>query len=346
MLNKIISRSYTILVEILIGLLIFSPGCGISSKTIPNEITTHTLIVQPADGRTPIINAINSAKNRICLTIYRIDDPEIMASLENAATNGVTIEILYNYWSFTEEKREAVLKTMNTLESYGILTKPASSEFAVTHQKTFVIDDSKAIIMTFNLQSSYFVHTRDFGIITTDPDEVSEIVKVFQSDWNYTKVTPEVASLVWSNDNARTKILELVRSATQSLKIYCEEMEDQQFLDALIMKADSGVSVQVISAQLGGTGEADENKKYREYLNQHGVQAKYMPTDDYLYCHAKMILVDYGTSNAKAFVGSENFSSASLDKNRELGIIVSESDILSTLHNTFETDWLNCRYDF
>jgi cardiolipin synthase A/B len=57
--------------------------------------------------------------------------------------------------------------------------------------------------------------------------------------------------------------------------------------------------------------------------------------DPQLYMHAKIIVVDGKT----AFVGSENISSQSLDQNRELGIIVSDAGVLSTLQSTFQKDW-------
>src|SRR5258708_36941752 len=51
--------------------------------------------------------------------------------------------------------------------------------------------------------------------------------------------------------------------------------------------------------------------------------------------HAKIIVVD----GKKAFVGSENISAQSLDQNRELGIIVSDANVLSRLQTTFQKDW-------
>ena len=38
-------------------------------------------------------------------------------------------------------------------------------------------------------------------------------------------------------------------------------------------------------------------------------------------------------------VGSENISAQSLDQNRELGIIVSDANVLSRLQTTFQKDW-------
>ena len=59
----------------------------------------------------------------------------------------------------------------------------------------------------------------------------------------------------------------------------------------------------------------------------------------FLYIHAKMVLADYGTDAAQVFLGSENFSRTSLNRNRELGILLREPDLLDRLHAVFEQDW-------
>jgi phosphatidylserine/phosphatidylglycerophosphate/cardiolipin synthase-like enzyme len=58
-----------------------------------------------------------------------------------------------------------------------------------------------------------------------------------------------------------------------------------------------------------------------------------------LYIHAKIIVADYGTSEAKAFLGSENFSNASLTENRELGLITSDPAIVTSLYTTLHGDF-------
>jgi phosphatidylserine/phosphatidylglycerophosphate/cardiolipin synthase-like enzyme len=57
--------------------------------------------------------------------------------------------------------------------------------------------------------------------------------------------------------------------------------------------------------------------------------------DPQLIMHAKMMVADGNV----AYVGSENFSSNSLDSNRELGIVFSDQQIISTLQSTFQQDW-------
>jgi phosphatidylserine/phosphatidylglycerophosphate/cardiolipin synthase-like enzyme len=67
-------------------------------------------------------------------------------------------------------------------------------------------------------------------------------------------------------------------------------------------------------------------------LKAGGVQVK---EDTQLYIHAKMIVAD----GSLAFVGSENFSTTSLDNNRELGVLLTNAQIISTLQQTFQSDW-------
>ena len=305
------------------------------TRTSQPSSPVHSLIVEPDDGRTLILGALQEAKQSIDLTIYELDDPEVDAALVSAHDRGVKVRVLYNYYSFISQGRNPNESAVNSLNSAGIESKPASSSFLDTHQKTFVIDSSEAIIMTFNLQPNYFQGTRDFGIITTNPAEVAEIQRVFEADWNYQPATVTQPTLVWSPVNSRQKILGVINDATKTLMVYNEEIQDEACIQALISAASRGVAVRFISAQLTQDGR-DANAPGRETLNSGGVDAR---AGTFLYIHAKMILADYGTSDQVAFVGSENLSDASLDKNRELGILVEDKAILDRLNTVFEQDW-------
>ena len=299
--------------------------------------TVHTLLVESDDGRTALLNAIQNARESISLTIYALDDPEINAALIAAHRRGVNVRVLYNYYSFAAEGvKDPNQQMVDAFTLADIQTKRANESFADTHQKTFSIDGSTAIIMTFNLQPDYFKTTRDFGIITTDPAEIAEVQRVFEADWNYQEIVPTLPELVWSPVNSRQKILNLINSTSKTLDVYNEEVEDQECIEALISAAKRQVAVRLISAELMREGH-DTNAPVREVLNNNGVRAI---AGTFLYIHAKMILADYGTERQAAFLGSENFSSTSLDKNRELGILVSEQTILDQLHSVFQQDWV------
>jgi cardiolipin synthase A/B len=297
---------------------------------------THTLIVEPDDGRAAVLNALDAAKKSIDLTIYEISDPQIMSALEAAKTRGVTVRVIYNWYSFPADMQQRdILPAIQTLTKAGIQCKQAPRVFEVTHEKAFVIDGTTAIVMSFNLTSEYFGTTRDFGVVTTVGTEVEEILRVFEADWSSKAIMPNVPSLVWSPVNSRTKLTSLIAASTKTLDIYCEEVDDPGTLSAMTAAAKRGVTVRFIAAVLSGQGQVNGNAQGITFLQAGGVNAV---CKSFLYIHAKMMLVDYGL-NAKAFIGSENFSCVSLDDNRECGIIVTEPAILDRLNAIFNADW-------
>ena len=308
---------------------------------------SHTLIVEPDDGRTLVLNALNAAKKNIDLTIYEISDPQIMSALEAAQGRKVAVRVLYDWYSFpVDTQQREIMPAIQQLKAAGIECKPAPAKFEVTHEKAFVIDDSTGIVMSFNLTSEYFSDTRDFGIITTVAAEVAEIQAVFSADWNGTSVVPKVASMVWSPVNSRTKLTALITQAKKTLDIYCEEVDDPGTLGAMVAAAKRGVEVRFIAAVLSGQGKANNNARGITYLRNGQVNAvcKSFPftvfgVQQQMYIHAKMVLADYRTPNAQAYIGSENFACVSLDDNRECGIIVTEAAILDRLQATYDADW-------
>jgi phosphatidylserine/phosphatidylglycerophosphate/cardiolipin synthase-like enzyme len=300
----------------------------------PTSSGSAQLFAEPDAGRGPVLDVINGAQQTITLTIYEISDPQIVSALVSARQRGVTVQVLYNLYSFTSSNPNAT--TISQLQNAGIEVKPAAQTFRVTHQKTLVADGQTAVIMSFNLQASYFSTSRDFGYVTSDPALVSEIEQVFNADWNYTSVEPSQPALVWSPVNSRTKITQVINGASTSLDIYNEELEDASVLSAIASAAQRGVQVRVLCAKLSGSGGADGNAAGRNQINSAGGQAK---VGTALYIHAKMVLADQGTSSALAYMGSENFSATSLDKNRELGILLTDSSMLSSLESTFQSDW-------
>ena len=297
----------------------------------------YALLTEPTSGRAQILSLLDGAQNTIDLTIYEIEDPQIISALIGAAKRGVTVRVLYNYYSFQTYGHDPNAPYIAQLKSAGVQTKPAGQQFAITHQKTFLIDGSAAVIMTFNLVPGYFSGTRDFGIVTYDAGQVAEIGKVFEADWAYKPVSVSQSALVWSPDNSRDKILGIINGAAKTLEVYNEETQDPQSMQALIAAAKRGVAVRFITAVLKGyDGTADGNAAERQVLNANGVQAKGLSSP---FIHAKVVLADAGGTGGQVFLGSENFSSYSLDKNRELGIILKDSAILSSIRSTFESDW-------
>ena len=69
------------------------------------------------------------------------------------------------------------------------------------------------------------------------------------------------------------------------------------------------------------------------------MQISYYSSPSGFYIHGKVIEADYGTNRARAFIGSENFSSTSLHRNRELELVTADSKVLAPLARTFRGDF-------
>jgi len=234
----------------------------------------------------------------------------------------------------------------NFLLVHGVTVQWSPSYFSLTHEKSLVVDNDRALIMTFNLVSKYYPTGRDFGIVDGDAHDVAAMEGTFGDDWKGSGATDlAMASLGGNNGDAgddlvwspgsEPVLIDLISGAQKSLYIYNEEMADSDVTKALIDAAERGVAVYVVMT------DASEWKWDFAELATAGVHVRtYADADDAsLYIHAKMIVADNGTADTRAFVGSENFSAASLGKNRELGIMISDPTIIASLMKTFAADW-------
>ncbi len=275
---------------------------------------------------------INGARHSLDVTMYEFADTTAEHDLAAAARRGVQVHVIL-------DKREKNINS-NTF-SYFVRNRVkvvwSSSRFTYTHQKTLVIDGSKAVIMTANLTSKYYPTSRDFLVVDTDRADVAAIAAVFDADFAHRAVTPgDGADLVWSPTDSRAKLLALINGATSSLRIYSEEMGDTTVENALIRAAERGVDVQVCGENEGGEYDGAYAK-----LARAGIRISYYSSSTGFYIHGKVVEADYGTGHARMFVGSENFSRTSLNDNRELGLIISDLAVLSAMARTFAADFRN-----
>ncbi|OOG56604.1 phospholipase D-like domain-containing protein [Rhodanobacter sp. C03] len=318
---------------------VFCAGCaGVSAQTFADEGTqatsavTQTLVVEPDQGLTPIYNLIQSAKSSIDMTMYELVDTQASGLLCTAAESGINVRVILDQ-NLEKSNNTAAY---NQLKSCGVNVVWAWTKYAATHQKTITIDDTTSAVMTLNLTSRYYSTTRDFAVIENDPGDVAAIESTFNADFKAQTITPPVGDdLVWSPTVSKTDLVNLINGAQDSLLIENEEMSYSTIVTALENAAKRGVKVTVCM-----TNDDNDYASEFEALTKAGVKiSTYPDTATGFYVHAKVIVADYGTSTAKAFVGSENFSSASLTENRELGLVTTNATILTQLNTTLSSDY-------
>jgi phosphatidylserine/phosphatidylglycerophosphate/cardiolipin synthase-like enzyme len=163
---------------------------------------------------------------------------------------------------------------------------------------------------------------------------VAAIARVFSLDYSHRAVTPgRGRDLVWSPGSS-SALLGVINGARRSLRIYSEEMGDSTVVDALIAAVKRGVDVQVC----GENSDGEYDSEFRQ-LARAGAHVSYYSSESGFYVHGKVIEADYGTSRARVFIGSENFSATSLDRNRELGLIITSHPAMASIAATFARDF-------
>jgi phosphatidylserine/phosphatidylglycerophosphate/cardiolipin synthase-like enzyme len=302
----------------------------------PSGVTrAGALIVEPGAGFSPVYGLIDGARHSIDVTMYEFADTTAEQDLAAAARRGVRVRVILD-----ARERSENAQAYSYLGSHGATVTWSSPSYHYTHQKTLTIDGTQAVIMTANLTSEYYSTSRDFLVTDTNRADVSAITAVFDADFAHQPVRPgDGSDLVWSPTDSQDKLLGLINGATSSLRIYSEEMGDTTVEDALIAAAKRGVDVQVCGEDENGEYDSAYTK-----LAAAGVHVSYYSSPDGFYIHGKVIEADYGTSHAKMFLGSENFSSTSLNRNRELGLIISGHAVLAVIASTFAADFRNGKH--
>lgn len=287
-----------------------------TSTVAPTELS---LIVEPQAGMTPIYNFMSSARQSLDMTMYELSDPAAEHILITDHDKGVRVRVLLDHDYIGGSVNQPAY---SALSAAGVPVAWANDS-EIFHQKTITVDGAASAIMTGNLTPQYYSTTRDFVVMDSQAADVAAIESVFASDWSGAAPSPgpQGADLVWS-PGAQPQLVALIQSAAHTVVVENEEMGSTAIEEALEADAHRGVNVTVVM-----TSDSEWDGAFSE-LESAGVHVVLYPdTSSALYIHAKVIDVD----SAKAFLGSENFSTASLDHNRELGVVTASTSVTGPL---------------
>lgn len=301
----------------------------------PIAPNTQTLVIQPDDGRTPILDLFNNAQTSIDLMIYLLSDREVITALKNAVLRGVAVRVMLEQNPCCANNNAMQRALFSELQEARIQVQWTNPSFRLTHAKMAVIDDATALIMSQNLTKTSFTFNREANIVDRDPTDVAALSALFDADWGRTTYTPTNPNLVIASVNARQKFLTLINGAARSLAIESEELQDTGIIDALVAAQKRGVAVRYIGSVAPNTGsnpQRDDNATGRRRLVTGGAGVRLLAAP---YVHTKTVIAD----GIVAFVGSENFSAASLDTNREIGILTADPATIARLTGVFTKDW-------
>ncbi len=289
------------------------------------QVQNLSLIIQPGDSFFPIVNAIDTAKHAIKMTIFRMDDPIVLDALSYAVARKVKVQALVAPASKGWTKRNK--KLVDDLSKLGIEVRMARSrkekeKVKRYHYKMMMIDDQQLMILTFNPTQKNLHYARDFGILVRDQEITTELNRLFDADWHGETFRPRNLPLVISPYNSRKKLIALLNSAERSIRILDAKVQDQEVMGLLLRKAAGGCDVKIISRDTY-YDEVVQNFRVRQL-------ARYK-------LHAKCVVVN----STRFFVGSQNLRKVSMDQRREVGIIIEDDAMARRIERVFDEDWVN-----
>jgi phosphatidylserine/phosphatidylglycerophosphate/cardiolipin synthase-like enzyme len=303
---------------------------------------------QPDASITPLYTLLNSAQNTIDMTMYELRDTVFSADLVAACNRGVTVRVILMAGG-EKSNNTTAFNQLNAVTHCSAVW--ANTSFANTHQKTFTIDGTQTAILSLNLVTADYPDTRDFAMVENDPTDIAAIEATFNQDYAAGTTAAGVSGasdfsyspgagddLIWSPTTADSDMVSIINGAQSTLLIENEELSStaSDVVNAIVSACQTrGVQVHFVS-NIDSSYTAQFNQ-----LTAAGCKVYlYVGTGTLFYVHAKSVVADYGLGTQNAYMGSINYSGASMKQNRELGMYVSDPVSVQLLYNTIASDYM------
>ncbi len=294
----------------------------------------RTLVVLPDDGITPVLDAIAASRRTILVKMFLFSDVRLMRALAAARKRGVSVRVMLNPARRSGKSENAATK--KRLAAAGVVVKDTHPAYDVTHEKSMVVDGHTAFVKSHNWAPKNFGETRDYAVITRDPEEVAEVVAGFEADWKRRDFAPGGRRLIWCRGNGRERIARFIEGARRTLYLQNERYQDPTIVERLVAAHRRGVRVRLMSLPPHALKENKllEGVAGLRVMRDTGIKIHKLRG---LHLHAKMLLAD----GERAIVGSMNIAPGSFDSRRELAIEVEDKRLVRRLRKTFVEDWKN-----
>ena len=283
---------------------------------------SRSLIVLPEDSSQALIDGIAKARHSIRIKMFVFSDPDLLTAVTAAHTRGVRVCVILNAKRRSGEDENGESRAF--LQAGGIEVMDGNPAFDLTHEKSMVVDDAVAYIMSLSWQTKNLTETRDYAVVTEHRHEVHEVMECFDSDWTRGSFTPgDHSHVIWCVGNGRQRLGKLIDGAKHSIWLQNERYQDQTIIEHLVRASRRGVRLHIMAPVL--------HKLKKDKLTE-GVSGLRILADvgakvhklRHIKLHAKMLLTD----DTKAIVGSINLAPGSFDSRRELAVEVKDTHVV------------------
>jgi phosphatidylserine/phosphatidylglycerophosphate/cardiolipin synthase-like enzyme len=127
------------------------PGGKVKKHTTPQR----TLIVQPDDGIDAVLRLVTAATKSLRVKQFTLSEPRLVQAIIDAHHRGVAVRVMMNPHRSSGDRANDL--TFAQLQKTGMAVQWTSPDLVVTHEKSIVVDDARALIATFNLVLKYWL---------------------------------------------------------------------------------------------------------------------------------------------------------------------------------------------
>ena len=284
------------------------------------------LAIQPYAGVRPFEQFIARSRGTLDINMYLFTDRLLIRAVRAAVARGVHVRIILDRRPYGGRPHGEA----QTLRAVGAQVRFAPPRFTgkyrFDHAK-YLVAGTRVAIGSANFTWSAFHRNREYDWLATAPMVAQALQMVFQADWTGRRAgTPPRRVLVLS-PGATPELLAAI-GQPGPVCIESEEMgNDRQILSALRHKGR--LARIILPSTL-----SRYDQRFARALAAAGVRVRFLASP---YIHAKLV-----AGHREAFIGSENFSWASLNRNREVGVMLGQPDA----HRLFTQcvhDWAGAR---
>jgi cardiolipin synthase len=291
------------------------------------------LVVFPDDSVRPILDAIDQSTTSLRIKMFVFSDRRILSAVIRAHRRGVHVRVMLN-----PTRRDGKTENQEThkhLAEAGIEVIDSTPAFEVTHEKSMVVDEKSAWIMSLNWETKNLTETRDYAVVTSHGHEVQEVMECFEADWTRRPFNAGNHShMIWCVGNARQRISQFIDDARHSLWVQNERYQDPLIIERLVRAARRGVKVHIMARPPHSLKKEKliEGVAGLRILDDVGVKVHKVHG---LKLHAKLMFADH----VRAIVGSINLAPGSFNSRRELAIEVRDHNVIDRINKLVHDDW-------
>ena len=304
-------RWASVLVAVACALFVLGPSTA--SAGAPRQSGQPAIAVAgPGNVESTVAALIATARQRVLVEAFALDDPAIVTALQQAERRGVDVRVMLDPVGLNTAGTEAALGTV------GIRTRSPNPTYSVNHLDDVVIDSSAVVVLTTALVgASLSPGGTAYAAVDRIRIDVLQAASLFYDDWLRRPVTRFSHNLVILPDEA-SAIASLIASARLRIELYTSDLADPTLIGALDSARLAGAAVRILTpsgagrnAILSAAGRGDVR------LRDEGA--------------GTLLVVDRRT----VLLGSMDLASPTLTGHREMGIIIASTALGAALSRTF-----------